>query len=128
MMMQAAGPSSQGLDEKGALKPSDQDPCLAMDDLAYDPDPGRPPRGSRVEMENLDVHPGSCEKRSCGWPDPYSLTALAQLSGYSHVTAGGILQETKAETSRPRGPIITLTSPQIYRRQNDCSNISICLQ
>ena len=64
-----------------------------MDDLAYDPDPGRPPRGSRVEMENLDVHPGSCEKRSCGWPDPYSLTALAQLSGYSRVTAG-ILQET----------------------------------
>ena len=65
MMMQAAGPSSQGLDEKGALKPSDQDPCLAMDDLTHHPDPGRPPRGSPVEMD-LDVHPGSCEKRSGG--------------------------------------------------------------
>jgi hypothetical protein len=42
-------------------------------------------------------------EKKWGWLDPYSLTALAQLSGYSRVTAVGILQETKAETPRPRG-------------------------
>jgi len=58
-----------------------------MDDLTHDPDPGRPPRGSRVEMEDLDVHPGSLREKKWGWLDPYSLTALAQLSGYSRITA-----------------------------------------